>query len=109
MNAQLPLSRKTGVTYEDKIVLPGHITLETVETVIDKIREYGSAEIKGRVITMSFEEDDDWDLREVLGEIETELRSWDVSFSPSKDKLRRDGLKAKNASRRAQPFDQDPE
>lgn len=78
--------------YRDTISLPAEITLGTARSVLERIREYGWAKPNSDFsrVDIEFEADDDWDLREQLAEIETELRSWDIDFTVDKTKMRTD-------------------
>lgn len=47
--------------YEDTVLLPNRLTLEEVEELLQKAREYGSADLIGtNKIVISFVEEDDW-------------------------------------------------
>jgi len=85
-------SRPDGrAAYRDEITMPGHLTLDELERVLDKIREYGSVDPLPRPtlkrVSVSFVADDDWDLREVLGDVEQELNSYGVEWTVDKSKL----------------------
>jgi hypothetical protein len=78
--------------YVDRIRLPRNLTLDQVERLRDRIREYGRSEMIDLThLTMEFEAEDDWDLRTILADVETELHSNDIEFEIDKAKIVRRG------------------
>lgn len=65
-------------TYRDTITLPGHMTLDDADAVVEKLREYASADRQGRNVAFTFEADDDWTLHALVDET---MRELDANFS----------------------------
>jgi hypothetical protein len=74
-------------TYVDTIELPDYITLGTAQEALGKVREYGSGELNGNKLTMHYEQGDDWDLREVLADVQQELGAMGIDFHIDKSKV----------------------
>lgn len=77
------VAESTTKLYRDIVYLEDHHDVESVE---EKIREYGSAD---RVIALKFEieADDAWDLHEMLSSLEGELGSYGINFIPNKESV----------------------
>ena len=75
--------------YEDQVRLPDDLTIDGARTLLDKAREYGSAEIsfERQILTFRLEEEDDWDLRDQLDYLAHEFRSYNVEYEPDKSKI----------------------
>lgn len=74
--------------YSDKLSVPTHLTMGDVGSVIEKLREYGEAELTALdTITFRMEADDDWDLRGLLCEVEDELGALDFEINIDKTKV----------------------
>lgn len=71
--------------YFGTIQLPLGLTLATVGAIITTLQGHGEATVKGiSHIDIHFWADDEWDLRELLGDIENELASEGIDWTPDK-------------------------
>lgn len=75
--------------YKDSFLLRGHMTLDDAERAIDKVREQGAADRQGdgRRVVFTIEATDLWEMNDILAEVEDELRSLGVDWSPKKDRV----------------------
>lgn len=76
-------------TYSDEVRIPDELTFRDIIAARDKVREYGTGDVylDRRVLTMHFEQDDDWDLRDTLADLGTELRALGFDWEADKSHL----------------------
>lgn len=76
--------------YTDSFLLRGHMTLDDAERALDKVREQGTAERLegGRRVVFTIEAPDLWEMNDILNEVEAELRSLGVDWSPKRDRVK---------------------
>jgi hypothetical protein len=71
--------------YEDRITLPAHYTDRMVESIVEKIREVGSAELRVS-IAFTLEAESLWELRGIADELSEDLdASYEATFDVSLD------------------------
>ena len=69
--------------YQDRLPAPSYLDDKAVDQFVDELRAYGEADRVGsqdeadgqRYITVKFEAEDDWDLRDLVGEAELAIGS----------------------------------
>lgn len=69
--------------YSGTITLPGHTRLDTFEQVVEKLREVGRAEPKGRKVYFELERGEDemtWDFVNRVRDLKDELASIDIEL-----------------------------
>ena len=73
--------------YTDSVALPKELTLETAEAVADKIREMGEVRDRPqflRRVDFVVEAGSEWELRDLLSDLQVELASMGVEFDPDR-------------------------
>jgi hypothetical protein len=80
---------QTYVAYNDSIELPPQLRLEDVEQLVEHLRGVGDAAWNNRVVTFEVRGFTEWELREVLIEVEAiiEQDAGMFSWQPTYDKV----------------------
>jgi hypothetical protein len=74
--------------YKDTITLDDNFSIGQVSSLLERLREHGSAElIDYNKITFTYEESDQWDLRDVLAEVEQYLQSEGIYYTVKKENV----------------------
>lgn len=75
--------------YRDTIKLHDEVTVRDAQSVIEFLREFGTAEFDrdGLTITFEYEAEDLWHACEAAHEIQAELQSRGISYVLGRDKL----------------------